>query len=140
MNRRLVFLGVAAVALFAFVAFGIWGGGNWGDHSQVTRIVPGANGETLVITENGNRGFFPFFPFFFVIPVLWFLVIGGVFSFFGRRRWAMGQGSEPPMQAREAWLADWHRAQHSGKPADAPGATDPTDAQADQSSPNDRAI
>ena len=119
MNRRFLFLGLAALAVVAILAFGFWGGdgGNWRNHEQITRIVPGENGETLIIEEGGhNRGFFPFFPFFFFIPVIWFLVIGGVFSAFGRRRW----GGEPPFgprpDNREAWLADWHQRQHSTQP------------------------
>jgi hypothetical protein len=112
MNRRFLFFGIAGIAVLAFVAVAIWGGGGWGDHTQVTRIVPGQNGETTIITEgDGHRGFFPFFPFFFFIPLLWFLVIGGLFSAFGRRRWG-GPGFGPRPETREAWLADWHQRQH----------------------------
>jgi hypothetical protein len=114
MQRKYIFIGLALVAILAFAGFAIWGGDNW-DKTSVTRIVPAENGETLVITENDRPGFFPFFPFFpflLFIPLLWFLVIGGLFSAFGRRRWG-GPLFGPGSQDREAWLEDWHRQQHS---------------------------
>jgi hypothetical protein len=90
-------------------------------------VVPGQNGETLIIQEGGDRrGFFPFFPFFLVFPLFWILVVGGLFSLFGRRRWG-GPGFGPGPQDREAWLADWHRRQHgSTEPALAPDQSAPT--------------
>jgi hypothetical protein len=112
MNRRFLFLGLAALAVVAILAFGFWGGGDWGPRDQVTRVVPGQNGETLVIQEGGHRGFFPFFPFFLIFPLFWIFVIGGLFSFFGRRRWGGGPGFGPAPDTREAWLADWHQRQH----------------------------
>jgi len=127
MQRKYIFIGLALVAVLAFAGFAFWGGNGW-DHESVTRVVPGENGETLVITDNDRPGFFPFFPFFLFIPLLWFLVIGGLFSVFGRRRWG---GGGPPfdsgLQSREAWLDDWHRRQHGDsepKPARAEAATD----------------
>ncbi len=111
MQRKYIFIGLALLAVLAFAGIAFWGGNGW-DHTSVTRVVPGENGETLVITDNGRPGFFPFFPFFFVIPVLWLLVIGGVFSAFGRRRWVGGPSCGPGPQNREAWLDDWHQRQH----------------------------
>ena len=116
MNRRFLFLGLAALAVVAILAFGFWGGSDWRDHEQVTRIVPGQNGETLIIEEGGRRGFFPFFPLFFFIPILWFLVIGGVFSIFGWRRWGGRPPFGPRPANRDAWLAEWHQRQHSTQP------------------------
>jgi hypothetical protein len=122
MQRKYIFIGLALVAILAFAGFAYWGGnGNGWDHESVTRVVPGENGETLVITEDGRRGFFPFFPFFLFIPLLWFLVIGGIFSVFGRRRWGGGPPNGP--QDREAWLDDWHRRQHATS-GSAPESTD----------------
>jgi hypothetical protein len=111
MQRKYIFIGLALVAILAFAGFAFWGGNGW-DHESVTRVVPGENGETLVITDDDRPGFFPFFPFLF-IPLLWFLVIGGIFSFFGRRRWGDGPPFGPDSHNREAWLDDWHRRQHS---------------------------
>ena len=114
MQRKYIFIGLALVAILAFAGFAYWGGnGNGWDHESVTRVVPGENGETLVITDNARPGFFPFFPFFLFIPLLWFLVIGGIFSLFGRRRWGGGPPFGPGPQDRDAWLDDWHRRQHS---------------------------
>jgi hypothetical protein len=114
MQRKYIFIGLALVAFLAFAGFAYWGGsGNGWDHESVTRVVPGENGETLVITDNDRPGFFPFFPFFLFIPLLWFLVIGGLFSFFGRRRWGGGPPFDAGPQNREAWLDEWHRRQHS---------------------------
>ena len=110
MQRKYIVIGVALVAILAFAGFVYWGGNGW-DHASVTRVVPSENGETLVITDNGRPGFFPFFPFFLFIPLLWFLVIGGLFSAFGRRRWG-GPGFGPGPQDRQTWLEDWHRQQH----------------------------
>ena len=120
MQRKYMFFGLALVAVIAFAGFAFWGDGNRWDHESVTRIVPGENGETLVITDNDRPGFFPyfpFFPFFLFIPLLWFLVIGGLFSFFGRRRWGGGPSFGPGPDNRDAWLADWHQRQHSSQPA-----------------------
>jgi hypothetical protein len=111
MQRKYIFIGLALVAILAFAGFAFWGGNGW-DHESVTRVVPGENGETLVITDNDRPGFFPFFPFFLFIPLLWFLVIGGLFSIFGRRRWGDGPPFGPGPQSREAWLDEWHRQQH----------------------------
>jgi hypothetical protein len=113
MQRRYIFIGLALVAIVALAGIVIWGGNGW-DHETVTRVVPAENGETLVITEGGRRGFFPFFPFFLFVPLLWFLVIGGIFSLFGRRRWEGASPFGPGPQSREAWLDEWHRRQHSG--------------------------
>ena len=113
MQRKYIFIGLALVAILAFAGFAFWGDGNDWNHESVTRVVPGENGETLVITDNDGPGFFPFFPFFLFIPLLWFLVIGGLFSVFGRRRWGGGPPFSPGPQSREAWLDEWHRHQHS---------------------------
>lgn len=118
MNRRFLFFGVAAIAIVAIVALGFWGwgGGGWNNHDQITRVVPGQNGETLIIQEGGHRGFFPFFPFFLVFPLFWIFVIGGFFSLVGRRRWGGGSPFGPGPETREAWLADWHQRQHTTPP------------------------
>lgn len=116
MNRRYLFLGLAAVAVVTILAFGFWGGGDWGAQDQVTRVVPGQNGETLIIQEGGHRGFFPFFPFFLIFPLFWVFVIGFCFNVFGRRRWGGGPPMGPGPETREAWLADWHQRQHSNEP------------------------
>ena len=126
MNRRFLFLGLAALALFAIVAVAFWGGGGgWNDHDQITRVVPGQNGETLVIQEGGRRGFFPFFPFFLIVPLFWIFVIGGLFNLFGRRRWNGGPGFGPGPDTREAWLADWHQRQHTNQPVSPPSDSPP---------------
>jgi len=119
MNRRFLFLGLSAVAVVAILAIGFWGGGDWGPRDQVTRVVPGQNGETLVIQEGGHRGFFPFFPFFLIFPLFWIFVIGGLFNVFGRRRWNGGPGFGSGPDTREAWLADWHQRQHANQPMSA---------------------
>ncbi len=103
MQRKYIFIGLALVAILAFAGFAFWGGNGW-DHESVTRVVPGENGETLVITDNDRPGFFPFFPFFLFIPLLWFLVIGGLFSVFGRRRWG---GGPPLIRDRKAGRHGW---------------------------------
>ncbi|MCO5219968.1 MAG: hypothetical protein M9947_00100 [Thermomicrobiales bacterium] len=120
MNRRFLIFGVLALAIVAIVTLGFWSGGGWNDHEQITRVVPGQNGETLIIQEGGRRGFFPFFPFFLIFPLFWIFVIGGIFSLFGRRRWGGGPPFGPDPQERDAWLDDWHRRQHQSPPA-APG-------------------
>lgn len=124
MQRKYIFIGVALIAILAFAGFVAWGGSGW-DHESVTRVIPGENGETLVITDNGRPGFFPFFPFFFFIPLLWFLVIGGLFSFVGRRRWGGGPPFGPVPQSREAWLDDWHRRQHGEEGSHPPATASP---------------
>jgi hypothetical protein len=132
MNRRFLLLGLAAVAVVAILAFGFWGGRDWGPQDQVTRVVPGQNGETLVIQEGGHRGFFPFFPFFLIFPLFWIVVIGGLFNVFGRRRWNGGPGFGSGPDTREAWLSDWHQRQHTNQPvspsSDSPASpAEPTD-------------
>lgn len=124
MNRRYIFFGLALVAILAFAGVALWNGNGW-DQTSVTRVVPGENGETLVITDNGRPGFFPFFPFVFFIPVLWFLVIGALFSLFGRRRWGGGPPIGPGAQQREAWLDEWHRRQHSPTSSQEPSSAQP---------------
>jgi hypothetical protein len=127
-NRRYLFFGVILAVFVAFAALAVWGGGDWNDHSEVTRVVPGQNGETLIIQDDGRRGFFPFFPFFLIFPLFWFLVIGGLFSLFGRRRWSDGAPFGPGPESREAWLADWHRRQHGSigpSPAPTPDQSPP---------------
>jgi hypothetical protein len=111
---------LAALAVIAIFAFGFWGSGEWGPRDQVTRVVPGQNGETLIVQEDGHRGFFPGFPFFLIFPLVWIIVIGGIFSLFGRRRWGGGPFGPGP-ETREAWLTDWHQRQHTTKPV-APAA------------------
>lgn len=113
MRRKHIVFGLAFLAILAFTGFVAWNGSGW-DQTSVTRVVPGENGETLVITDNGHPGFFPFFPFIFFIPALWILMIGGVFAVLGRGRWGGGPPCGPEPQSRNAWLEDWHRRQHDG--------------------------
>jgi hypothetical protein len=125
-NRRYLFIGIALAVIVSFAAFAFWGTGDWNGHNEVTRVVPGQNGETLIIQEGGNRGFFPFFPFFLIFPLFWIFVIGGLFRFFGWRRWGGGPGYGPGPETREAWLADWHQRQHSStESAPAPAQSPP---------------
>lgn len=126
MQRRYLFIGIAAVALITVVALAFWGGDGWGPHDQITRVVPGQNGETLIIQENGRRGFFPFFPFLLIIPLFWLFVAGGLFSLFGRRRWGGGPPFGPGPDTRDAWLTDWHQRQHANQQVSpAPDSTTP---------------
>lgn len=128
MQRKYIFIGFALIAILIFVGFATWGSGSW-DHTSVTRVVPGENGETLVITDAGRADFVPFFPFFLFAPVIWFLVISGVFSFLGHRRWHCRPAYANGPQDREAWLQDWHARQHdnvSPTPNPSGSNTDPT--------------
>lgn len=130
MDRRIVFFGVVVAIAIGLLAIFAWTGDRhdgW-DRTEVSRVVTTTDGETLVIQEGGHRGFFPFFPLFLVFPLFWILVVGGFFSFFGRRRWGGGPPYGPGPQDRDAWLADWHRRQHG--PLEPPPAPTP-----DQSPP-----
>ncbi len=109
--RKNIAFGLALVAILVFAGFAFWGGNGW-DHTSVTVVVPGENGETLVITDNDRPGFVPFFPIILFFQLLLLLVIGEDFSAFGRRRWGGTPFCGPDRQNLDTWLADWHRRYH----------------------------
>jgi hypothetical protein len=108
---------VIVAAIGIVVGLGVWNHeGDWGpNHEVVTRSVAADGTETIVIREDGDRGFFPFGIFLF--PLVIFFTI---FALRGLAFRGHSQGYGPWMRggpgATESpgWFEEWHRRAHSG--------------------------
>jgi hypothetical protein len=116
-----IVLGVAILALIGLAIVSDFDGFDRHDGTQVDRVVTTENGETLIIRDDDDRGFFPFG--FFIFPFFWFFVIATLFWVFRRGPW---RGFGPP-GAREAWFDDWHRRAHQGPSGPPDSAERPSD-------------
>ena len=90
-----------------------------GDNSDGVVVVPGA-GFGGAYRWHGGFGFFPFFP------ILFFLLIFGIFRS-GRwgggpyRGWGGGGGWGPPKELIDERMTEWHKQAHNQDDANRPG-------------------
>ena len=125
MNNRSIFqalaIGALVLAVAAAVAVGAYNAGMSHGLAEAARALPPQAGAAPVPYypywgRPWGFGFFPIFPFFFLILLLFFVVRG----LFWRGRWRGGWGHRyegvPPM------FEEWHRRAHAQQPPAPPAA------------------
>ncbi len=116
MNRRVwTAVLVTVLAMAVAVGIGVTAYQVGLDQNVAVEVAETTGDGTVVVTGPGwNRGFFPFFPFGFLFPILFILLIFGLF----RAMWWRGPrwGGGPPPSGHEPWeghLEAWHREAHA---------------------------